>query len=87
MSEYDDELISPKSKIIMLQKEISELKRKSDPLNKSKSISTQKTSTSIQNKYSKTVPNKLKSTSSFTATAETQQEASLFITYEISKTI
>ncbi|CAB5374636.1 unnamed protein product [Rhizophagus irregularis] len=82
MSEYDDELISPKSKIIMLQKEISELKRKSDPLNKSKSISTQKTSTSIQK-----FPNKLKSTSSFTATAETQQEASLFITYEISKTI
>jgi hypothetical protein len=33
----------------MLQKEISELKRKSDPLNKSKSVSTQKTSTSIQN--------------------------------------
>ncbi|CAB5192422.1 unnamed protein product [Rhizophagus irregularis] len=52
MSEYDDELISPKSKIIMLQKEISELKRKSDPLNKSKSISTQKTSTSIQNNLS-----------------------------------
>ncbi|RGB35286.1 hypothetical protein C1646_759541 [Rhizophagus diaphanus] len=78
MSEYDNEPISPK---------ISELKHKNDSLNKSKSVLTQKTNTSTQNKYSKTVPNKLKSTSSFTATAETQQEASLFITYEISKTI